>query len=91
MDNKENNTIGLNVSPLVIQKESREGIVYANFVYMIQWILEHTACAVALIPHVVWESNDDRTVLRKLYEEFSDTGRVVLIEDCNCILNYLRS
>lgn len=82
---KENNTIGLNVSPLVIQKESREGIVYANFVYMIQWILEYTDCAVALIPHVVWESNDDRTVLRKLYEEFSDTGRVVLIEDCNCM------
>lgn len=82
---KENNTIGLNVSPLVIQKESREGIVYANFVYMIQWILEHTDCAVALIPHVVWESNDDRTVLRKLNEEFLDTGRVVLIEDCNCM------
>ena len=52
---------------------------------MIQWILEHTDCAAALIPHVVWESNDDRTVLRKLYEEFADTGRVVLIEDCNCM------
>ena len=82
---KENNTIGLNVSPLVIRKEEKDGIVYANFVYMIQWILEHTDCAVALIPHVVWESNDDRTVLRKLYEEFADTGRVVIIEDCNCM------
>ena len=82
---KEYNTIGLNVSPLVIRKEGKDGIVYANFVYMIQWILEHTDCAVALIPHVVWESNDDRTVLRKLYEEFADTGRVVIIEDCNCM------
>ena len=82
---KENNTIGLNVSPLVIRKEEKDGIVYANFVYMIQWILEHTDCAVALIPHVVWESNDDRTVLRKLYEEFADTRRVVIIEDCNCM------
>lgn len=82
---KEYNTIGLNVSPLVIRKEGKDGIVYANFVYMIQWILEHTDCAAALIPHVVWESNDDRTVLRKLYEEFADTGRVVLIEDCNCM------
>lgn len=82
---KENNTIGLNVSPLVIQKESSKGIVYANFVHMIQWILKHTGCAVALIPHVVWKNNDDRTVLSRLYNEFAHTGRVVLIEDCNCM------
>lgn len=81
----ENNTIGLNVSPLVIRKESRKGIVYDNFVYMMQWILENTECAIALIPHVVWEDNDDRTVLRELYNKFKNTGRVVLIDDCNCM------
>ena len=50
-----------------------------------QWILENTECAIALIPHVVWEDNDDRTVLRELYNEFKNTGRVVLIDDCNCM------
>ena len=66
-------------------KESRKGIVYDNFVYMMQWILENTECAIALIPHVVWEDNDDRTVLRELYNKFKNTGRVVLIDDCNCM------
>lgn len=81
----ENNTIGLNVSPLIIRKETEKGIVYENFVYLMQWILENTECSIALIPHVVWEDNDDRTVLRKLYDKFKNTGRVVLIDDCNCM------
>lgn len=79
------NTVGLNVSPLVIQKETSGGIVYENFKKLILHILEHTDCSVALIPHVIWEGNDDRTVLRELYTSFADSGRVTLIEDCNCM------
>lgn len=36
--------------------------------------------AVALIPHVVWQSNNDLNVLQTLKDEFS-SNRVVLIED----------
>ena len=81
----ENNTIGINLSPLIIRKESQKGIVIENFVYMMQWILENTDCSIALIPHVVWEDNDDRTVLKELYNKFKKSGRVVLIDDCNCM------
>ena len=38
---------------------------------------------VALIPHVVWKSNDDRGPLTELYNEFKDTGRVILVEDAS--------
>ena len=38
---------------------------------------------IALIPHVVWNYNDDRIPLQFLYNEFKGTGRVVLIEDHN--------
>lgn len=79
------NTIGINVSPLVTKKESIPGIVLENFEYLIQTILEETDCSVALIPHVIWESNDDRIVLKQLYEKFSSYERVVLIEDYNCM------
>lgn len=81
----EGNTIGLNLSPLVERKEMSPGIVLKNYERLIQWILEETDSAVALIPHVVWKDNDDRTVLRKLYEQFKDSGRVILIPDCNCM------
>ena len=79
------NTIGINVSPLVENREKKKGIVYSNFKNLIQNILDTTNCAVALIPHVVWESNDDRTILKKLYNEFKDNERVIMIEDCNCM------
>ena len=79
------NTIGINVSPLVIRKENTPGIVLRNFEYLIQTILENTDCSVALIPHVVWENNDDRTVLEQLYQKFSSYERVILVEDHNCM------
>ncbi|MDD7740976.1 MAG: polysaccharide pyruvyl transferase family protein [Fusicatenibacter sp.] len=82
---QEGNTIGLNVSPLVERKERRKGLVFFNYEMLIQWILENTDCSVALIPHVVWKDNDDRTILGKLYERFRETGRVAMIPDCNCM------
>ena len=79
------NTIGLNISPLVARKETSKGIVYKNFINLIDWILNNTDCSVALIPHVVWDDNDDRTILAELYKPFENSGRVVLIPDGNCM------
>lgn len=81
----EGNTVGINLSPLVVRKESEPGIVMENFVRLIQYILDNTSCNVALIPHVVWCDNDDRTVLKQLYEAVHCPERVVLIEDHNCM------
>ena len=82
---EEGNTVGINLSPLVVRKESKPGIVMENFVRLSRFILDTTDCAVALIPHVVWQDNDDRTVLKQLYDEVNCPGRVVLIEDHNCM------
>ncbi len=79
-----NNTVGVNVSPMIISNEGEGGVTMANYVGLIRHILNTTDMAVALIPHVVWSYNDDREPLRKLYEQFKDTGRVVLIEDADC-------
>lgn len=78
------NTIGINVSPLVMQCEKSDGIAYEAYRSLIAHILITTDMTVALIPHVVVETNDDRIPLRNLYEEFSSTGRVLLIKDHNC-------
>ena len=79
------NTVGLNVSPMVIQREDTGGVVFENYRQLIRAILSETDCAVALIPHVIWNGNDDRTVLRGLYAEFAGNDRIVLIEDHNCM------
>ena len=77
------NTVGINVSPLIIKSESRDGITFESYRRMIAYILEKTEMNIALIPHVVEPGNDDREPLLGLYNAFSDSGRIVLIKDHN--------
>ena len=59
----EGNTIGINVSPLIIGCENSNGITIKNYKKLIEWILENTDCNIVLIPHVVIDNNDDREPL----------------------------
>ena len=77
------NVIGINISPMIVSNERKAGMAYENYKNLIAHILEHTDSYVALIPHVVWGSNDDRTVLARLYEEFGRDERLILVEDHN--------
>ena len=81
----EGNTVGINFSPLVMRKETKPGIVLESFTALSRYILEHTDCSIALIPHVVWQDNDDRTALRQLYDAIDRPDRVVLVDDYNCM------
>lgn len=81
---KEGNMVGLNLSPMAVENESVAGITMENYRALISHILDTTDMNIALIPHVVWKNNDDRTVLQSLYRDFSKTGRIVLVEDCSC-------
>lgn len=82
---KENNTVGINISPMIIRNEVNDGITMKNYSKLIEYILENTDMNVALIPHVIWkDNNDDRIPSRELYEKFKSTNRVYLLEDNNC-------
>lgn len=77
-------TIGINASPLIL--ESGDEVLILNaYRALIGRILDTTDCSIALIPHVVLPGNDDREVLRAFYREYRHTGRVLLIEDHNCM------
>lgn len=78
---KTGNVIGINISPMIISAEKTSGMAYENFKYLVAHILQNTDANIALIPHVVWASNDDRTVLRRLYEDFDCNPRLILVED----------
>lgn len=79
------NTVGINISPLILGYEKNSGMAYRNYQALIRHIIRETDMQVALIPHVVQPNNDDRTVLKRLYDEFRETGRVVLLGDHNCM------
>lgn len=80
----EGNTIGINLSPLVSDYADGK-LIIDNYRLLMRYIIETTDYNVALIPHVVKEGNDDRAILTELYQEFKETNRVVMIEDCNCM------
>ena len=77
-------TVGINISPLVLENESISGIIEQNYEVLIDFLLYKTNMNIALIPHVVWEEGDDRTPLQRLYRTFEETGRIFLIEDHRC-------
>lgn len=80
-----NNSVGINLSPMVIGKEKKSGIILNNYINLAKHILNNTNMNVILIPHVIWaENNDDRIPLKQIYDVFKDTNRVLLIDDQSC-------
>lgn len=78
------NTVGINVSPMIQDNESKSGITMESYKALLAFVIENTDMQIALIPHVVWKRNDDRKTIHELYEAFKATGRVVEISDGTC-------
>ncbi len=76
--------VGLNLSPMALDYSANADAVRLNFENLIKYILAETDYSVALIPHVVWDINDDRKAMKYLLDEFKETGRVVMIDDGTC-------
>lgn len=77
-------TIGINVSPMIVRHEKVKGITLDNYRKLIEHILQNTDDCVALIPHVMWNHNDDRLTLKELYRGYEANGRVLLFPDMSC-------
>ena len=82
---QEKNVIGINISPLILSIVKDSRVILRAFNNLISYILNNTNYSVALIPHVIWENNDDRSVLKTLYSPYKNSNRIKMIEDCNCM------
>lgn len=78
--------VGINVSPMVQDCAGKDSadIVMHSYENLIEYILKETDMNIALIPHVVWERNDDRIPLKTLNDKYSGTGRVIMVSDRSC-------
>ena len=81
---KEGGTIGINISPMIIRYEQEPGITVSNYKKLIDHILQTTKDCVALLPHVMWNYNDDRLTLAELYRGYAGNDRVFLFPDMSC-------
>lgn len=77
--------IGINASPTSIACEKEKGTVIKNYEKLIEYILKETTYHIALIPHVIFQKKyADYAILKKIYDKYSYTKRMLLIEDNNC-------
>lgn len=82
----EGNTIGINISPLIISSGKENGMVKKNYEKLIEHIIHTTDMQIILIPHVTWDHNNDRKPIVYLYNKYKDTGRVIMLEkEYNCM------
>lgn len=82
---KEGDTVGLNLSPLVLDRNPN---VMEATIDLIKYILEKTKSVIALTPHVMEIGNDDSELLKKIYKQFKDTNRVILLPNNLTAIQY---
>lgn len=70
------NTLGLNVSPLVEGYNPQITQITKDF---IKYIFENTTLRILLIPHVIENGNNDYEYMMNFYEEFRDSGRIEIL------------
>ena len=77
---REGKTVGLNVSPLILDKAKDRKQTIDAFVKLVQHILDTSDYAVALIPHVFWEHDNDCDALAEIAAQVNDE-RVFVLDD----------
>lgn len=75
--------IGLNFSPLIINKGKNKELLDNNINNLILYILEHTNANILFIPHVFIDGNSDYKLLQRYYEKYQYSKRVRLIKEEN--------
>ena len=81
---QEGNTVGINISPLIMKYGTADSLILDNYRSLIRYILEETDMSICLIPHVIWSCNNDLEPINILYDEFRNFRRVTRILDGNC-------
>lgn len=81
---QEGNTVGINISPLIMKYGTADSLILDNYRSLIRYILEETDMSICLIPHVIWSFNNDLEPINILYDEFRNFRRVTRILDGNC-------
>lgn len=82
---KENDTVGLNFSPLVLKRNPK---AMKATIELVKYILKKTKSVIALTPHVMEEGNDDSELLKNLYDMFKNTKRIILLPNNLTAIQY---
>ena len=74
------NTVGINISPLIEKHESTEKIVLKNYTTLINYILENTDMNICFIPHMLRQESSDLEISKKIYDMYKNTNRMCILD-----------
>lgn len=80
--------IGINLSNFVLGAFDLNTSFGKQVRELIKYIIDKTEFNILLIPHVLWDAQDDRIVANNVYKLFQDTGRISVLD--SDIYNYLQ-
>lgn len=79
------NTVGINISPVVVNNSENGKSVLAAYEKLIEYIISETDMQIALINHVYLRNGrGDDAVSALLYKKFADSGRVFINPEGDC-------
>ncbi len=73
-------TVGLNVSPLILNSAKDSGAAMEAFLALVEHIIKTSEDAVALLPHVTWAHDNDVDALKKIKAKFEGEPRVLMVD-----------
>lgn len=73
------NTVGINISPLIVRREKTEGIVVKNVEKLINLVINKTDMNIALIPHVLMPMDNDLEILEEIYNKIENKKRICFV------------
>ena len=90
---QQSDVIGINLSNYVLDNFNLDSPFGKQIEYLIQYILKETNLHILLIPHVIWNSQDDRITSNNVIDSFLPSNRIVLdISNLNyCQIRYVIS
>ena len=80
---QEGNTIGINLSPMILNNSKNVNETYNTFIEFIKYLLDNTKFVIALIPHVFFSNNNDYTLLKKIHDEINNSRLIIVGNENN--------
>ena len=91
---KSGDTVGLNLSNFIIKGFSFNSAFDQDLIKFVDYVINKLDMNILLIPHVLWNMQDDRIISNLLYRKFACTNKIAILNSSQynyCQIRYIIS
>lgn len=89
-----NEVIGINLSNFVNSTHSLDSTYGRNIISLIDYVFQYTKYHIMLVPHVLWDSQDDRKISSLVFDKYKNSNKITVLNSDKfnyCQLRYIIS